>query len=203
MSLTAEVDLAAVLPAPSPSPETLRLLATRRSSPAQTLGVPGPTEAQTRDLLRLAIRVPDHGKLAPWRLIVLEPTAKAAYVATLRTLAASRPDPDTAAKKLGKLAAAPLTIVVISRPVLSQKVPVWEQELSAGALCQNLLVAAEATGFGANWITDWYAYDAEAAPLLGLADGERIAGFLHVGTPSAPRQERDRPSLDAVVEWRR
>lgn len=203
MSVAAEADLSAVLPDPKPSPDALRLLATRRSSPAQGLGLPGPTDAQTRELLMLGARVPDHGKLTPWRFIVLEPSAKASYVERLRAVAATRAEPDTAAKKLGKLAAAPLTIAVVSRPVASPKIPVWEQELSAGAVCMNLLIAAEAMGFGANWITDWYAYDAEATAALGLAAGERIAGFVHIGTPSAPRQERDRPRLDDVVEWRR
>lgn len=203
MSVPDPVALSDVLPPPTASPDTLRLLAVRRSSPAQGLSLPGPSENQVRDLLRLAIRVPDHGKIAPWRLIVLEPPAKARLVEDLRALAATRPEPETAAKKLAKLAAAPLTVVVVSRPTPGHKVPTWEQELSAGALCQNVLVAAEAMGFGANWITDWYAYDARATALLGLGEGERVAGFLHVGTPSAPRQERDRPSLDAVVEWRR
>lgn len=203
MSVVAEAELSAVLPDPRPSPDTLRLLAVRRSSPAHGLGLPGPTPEQTAELLRLGVRVPDHGKLTPWRLIVLEAGPKAVLVERLTVLAASRPEPETAVKKLAKLAAAPLTIVVVSRPAPSPKIPVWEQELSAGAVCMALLVAAEATGFGANWITDWYAYDAAATAALGLVEGERIAGFIHVGTPTQPRQERDRPRLDQVVDWRR
>jgi nitroreductase len=201
VSAAAEPEFSDALPDPEPSPETLRLLATRRSTPAHTLRLPGPTAEQTEALLRLGLRVPDHGKLAPWRVIVLGPDAKAAFLDQLLALP-GRAESDFAAKKLAKLTAPPLTIVVVSRPVASPKIPVWEQELSAGAVCMNLLVAAEAMGFGANWITDWYAYDAGATAALGLADGERVAGFVHVGTPSAPRQERDRPRLHEVVEWR-
>lgn len=201
MSVAVEPELSAVLPDPKPSPETLRLLATRRSTPAHTLGLPGPTAEQTETLLRLGLRVPDHGKLAPWRLIVLGPDAKAAFLDRLLALP-GRAESDVAAKKLAKLTAPPLTIVVVSSPVASSKIPVWEQELSAGAVCMNLLIAAEATGFGANWITDWYAYHAGAAAALGLGEGERVAGFVHVGTPSAPRLERDRPRLEDVVERR-
>lgn len=203
MSLPAPAALGDALPAPAPSAETLALLAQRRSTPAQSLRAPGPTEEETRTLLRLASRVPDHGKLSPWRFVLLSGEAKAVFAERLRVLAGTQAEPETAVKKLAKLTAAPLTIAVVSRPVAGHKVPIWEQELSAGAVCMNLLTAAEAMGFGAVWITDWYAYDAAAASELGVRPGERIAGFVHLGTPDAPRLERERPDPDALVSvWR-
>ena len=179
----------------------LETLATRRSSPAQALSAPGPSRDQVADLLQLAVRVPDHGKLAPWRFVVIEPQAKAALVSKLRTIAAGLDEPDSKVAKLGKLSAAPLTILVVSRTTEGHKVPVWEQELSAGAVCFNLLLAADAMGFGANWITDWYAYDLDAVALLGLEAGEKVAGFIHIGTPAEPPLERARPQVDGLVSW--
>lgn len=180
-------------------PSLLERLARRRSSPAQTLGEPGPSPEQVRDLIRLGARVPDHGKIAPWRFVVIEPGPKAALVAKLKSVAAAQPNPDQAVAKLAKLAAAPLTVMVVSRPVDNAKVPEWEQVLSAGSVCTMMLLAAGAMGFGANWITDWYAYAPEAAPVLGLQPGERVAGFIHVGTPPEPPLERARPALEGLV----
>jgi nitroreductase len=182
-----------------PSPETLELLARRRSSPAQSLAAPGPSAEELETLLRLATRVPDHGKLVPWRFVVFTEEPKAALVRDLAALAAGQPDPDTARKKLQKLAAAPVTVVVVSRTTPGHKVPEWEQVLSAGAVCMNLLIAAQAMGYGANWITDWYAYDAQAVRRLGLAPHERVAGFLHFGTTAEPPLERPRPALGELV----
>jgi nitroreductase len=179
----------------------LQLLAHRRSSSAQGLGAPGPDKVQLDTLLRLAVRVPDHGKLAPWRFIVLEKAAKPRLLATLEALADGQAEPDTARAKLAKLAAAPISITVVSRIDPAVKIPVWEQELSAGAVCMNLLVAAQAMGFGANWITDWYAYDPEAKKLLGLEHGERIAGFVHIGTPAETPLERPRPDPEALTTY--
>ncbi len=182
----------------TPSAETLALLAGRRSSAAQTLVAPGPSEQQLADILRIAARAPDHGKLEPWRFIILEGAAKASLVASFRRLAAKQPSPDKAAAVLTKLSAPPLTVAVISAPKPGGK-PVWEQELSAGAVCTLMLVAAEAMGFGANWITDWYGYDPEALAALGLKAGEKLAGFVHLGTASEPPLERVRPDLAAIV----
>ena len=180
------------------SAETLALLAGRRSSAAQTLTAPGPEPQQLADLLRLATRAPDHGKLAPWRFVILEGEAKATFVERLRALALKQAGPDKAAAVLAKLSAPPLTIAVISAPKPNAK-PVWEQELSAGAVCTLLLVAAEAMGFGANWITDWYAYDAEALALLGVEEGEKLAGFIHIGTALEAPLERVRPDVEALT----
>jgi nitroreductase len=181
-----------------PSGETLALLANRRSSSAQTLVAPGPTEAQIQDIICIGARAPDHGKLNPWRFVVLEGAPKAAFVERIRPLAAKQRAPDKAQAVLAKLANPPATVAVIFSPKGEAK-PVWEQELSAGAVCTLMLVAAEAMGFGANWITDWYSYDPEALAILGLAPGEKVAGFIHLGTASEAPLERVRPDLGSLV----
>ncbi|MGE3303311.1 MAG: nitroreductase [Hyphomonadaceae bacterium] len=186
------------LPQPAPSADARTRMAIRRSASAHTLAAPAPSAAEIEELLRLAARTPDHGKLFPWRFILIEGAAKASLVAKLEKLAAGQPNAAKAAAVLGKLRNPPLTIAVISR-VQPAAIPEWEQVLSAGAVCMNLLNAADALGYGANWITDWYAYDPEASALLGLAAGERIAGFVHVGTPSEPPLERQRPDVAALT----
>jgi len=183
---------------PEASPATLALLARRRSSSAQTLGAPGPTPTQLDDLIRLAARVPDHGKLTPWRFVVMEGEPKAKLVARLEGLAESQDHPTKAKAALAKLSTPPTAVMVVFTPKPPVK-PLWEQELSAGAVCMSLLIAAEAMGLGANWITDWYAYDAAARPWLGLKDGEQVAGFIHLGHPDEPPLERVRPDLSALT----
>ncbi len=180
-----------------PHPAVLDFLALRRSTSAVTLSAPAPSPDQLADLLRLAARVPDHGKLAPWRFIVLEADGKADFAARLEALAQGRGDPVQAAK-LAKLKTPPLAVAVISSP-RAAAIPEWEQLLSAGAVCANLLYAAQAMGFGANWITDWYSYDAEATATLGLIAPERVAGFILIGTPGDPPQERERPVVAPLV----
>lgn len=184
-----------------PHPEVLAFLATRRSASALTLQAPAPDEAQISALLRLASRVPDHGKLAPWRFVILQGGDKATFTDRLEAQAKARGDAQAAAK-LGKLRAPPLAIVVIS----SRKpgsIPEWEQTLSAGAVCTTLLYAALAMGFGANWITDWYSYDREALEVLGASVGEQVAGFVLIGTPREPPLERERPDPTSfVTRWR-
>ena len=184
-----------------PSPEVLAFLATRRSASAVTLADPAPTASELAALLQLAARVPDHGKLAPWRFIVIEPAAKAVFADRLEALALSRGDARAAAK-LGKLKIPPLCVAVVSRPRPGE-IPEWEQLLSAGAVCTTLLYAAQALGYGANWITDWYAYDDEAKAILGLEPAEKVAGFIFLGTPKEPPQERERPNVsDLITAWR-
>ncbi|MDB5483011.1 MAG: nitroreductase [Caulobacteraceae bacterium] len=186
-----------------PSPETLAFLARRRSASALTLGEPGPTEAELRALLTLATRAPDHGKLTPWRFIVLQGAEKRAFVEGLEAIAAARPDAAKVQAKLGKIRVPPLTVAVISR-VVEGEIPEWEQRLSAGAVCAIMIIAVQAMGYGANWITDWYAYDPAATDLLGLTGSERVAGFVHLGTPTEPPLERVRPDVDALVtRWTR
>ena len=185
------------------SPEVLRFLALRRSSSAGTLRAPAPSPEDLQTLLRLAARAPDHGKLAPWRFVILEGEGKAAFVAGLEAIARDRPDAPRANNKLFKLRAPPMSVAVISHFTDGGEIPRWEQELSAGAVCTIMTIAAQAMGYGANWITDWYAYDDRATALLGLVDGEHVAGFIHLGTPSEPPQERVRPDVEALTtHWR-
>jgi nitroreductase len=186
---------------PVASPETLALLAARRSASAQQLAGPAPDDTELETLLRIASRVPDHGKLCPWRFIVLRGEAKTRFADAVRPLAGRQADPDKARAALRKLEAPPLAVAVISRPQTGN-IPAWEQELSAGAVCMLMLLAAQSMGYGANWITDWYSYDAEAASRLGLASGERVAGFIYVGTPTEPPLERVRPEVaDLTSVW--
>ena len=180
------------------SPEALAFLARRRSASAMTLRAPSPSDDDLSTLLTIAARVPDHGKLAPWRFVVLRGEAKVAFAAGLERIAADRPDQAKLTAKLGKLRAPPLCIAVVSRHVESE-IPEWEQRLSAGAVCSLLVTAAQAMGYGANWITDWYAYDADAQVLLGLAAEERIAGFVYLGTPGEAPLERVRPDVSAIT----
>jgi len=187
------------LPIGEPSPEVLAFLSRRRSASALSLEAPGPSAGELADLLRLAARVPDHGKLFPWRFIVIEGTAKAELESALTELARTQANPTKALAALGKLAAPPLSVAVVSRVDPQAAIPVWEQELSAGAVCMTFLLGAQAMGYGANWITDWYAYDPKATALLGLAAGERVAGFIHLGTAAEPPAERVRPVIETLV----
>jgi nitroreductase len=185
----------------APAPEVLAFLATRRSTSALTLIEPAPSADEVETLLRLATRVPDHGKLAPWRFVILEGEAKTRFAARLEALAVGRGD-QTAAAKLAKLKVPPLAIAVISAPKPAA-IPQWEQLLSAGAVGATLLYATLAMGYGANWITDWYAYDEAARTILGLSGDEQVAGFMLIGTPREPALERERPNPDALVSrWR-
>lgn len=176
----------------------LDFLARRRSASALSLAAPGPTDAELADLIRLAARAPDHGKLAPWRFIILAGEGKAAYAAGLEAIAAGRVDAVKLTVKLGKLKAPPMGIAVVSSPRPGD-IPEWEQLLSAGAVCSNLLHAATAMGYGANWITDWYAYDNEARALLGLTADEKVAGYVFIGIQSEPPAERVRPDSVALT----
>ena len=186
---------------PAPAPEVLAFLARRRSASAVSLGEPGPSAEELDMLLRLATRVPDHGKLAPWRFVVLEGEAKARFAARLQEIAEAGGD-HPAAAKLAKLKTPPLCVAVISSPKAGV-IPEWEQRLSAGAVCTTLLYAALAMGFGANWITDWYAYDARANAVLGLTGDEKVAGFVMIGALREPPLERERPQVAGLLSrWR-
>lgn len=197
-----DADLGAALPLPVPSAEMQDRLARRRSAPAQSLTAPGPSQAEVERILLLGSRTPDHGKLFPWRFVVMGPASRAELARALAPLAARQPDPGKAAKTLSKLTAPPLTILVLSVPVPGHKVPEWEQQLSAGAVCMNLEHAANALGFAASWITDWYSYDPEALALCDVRPGEWVAGFIHIGTLAEPALERPRPDVAALTTWR-
>ena len=202
MSLTLPPPPAFGAPVPQIArPEVLEFLSLRRSTSAVALSEPPPSAEELAALLRVAARAPDHGKLAPWRFIVLEPATKSVFAERLEALARSRGD-ERAVAKLAKLKIPPLGVAVVSRAVAAE-IPEWEQELSAGAVCTTLLYAAQALGYGANWITDWYAYDDEAKAILGLSPGENVAGFIFLGTSKEPPLERERPDADSLTTaWR-
>lgn len=186
------------------APQTLELLLSRRSGSAKSMRGPGPTAEQVRTLLTCASRVPDHGKLVPWRYIVFEGDARKRFGDHLvQALVKSEPDAsaERIAQEQGRLMRAPVVIAVISRVKMGIPIPEWEQVLSAGASCQTILIAAHAMGFVAGWITEWYAYDQAIRDVLGLKDGERIAGFIYVGQPVEPLVDRPRPALDTVVSY--
>ena len=183
-------------------PDALELLKTRRSVKPMELTGPGPTASELDMLLQIASRVPDHGKLAPWRFIVFEGSARdKAGEAIVATFCADHPEAtaeqiDFERKRLSR---APLVIAVVSSAGPHVKIPEWEQHLSAGASAMSLVFAAHAMGYAASWITEWYAYDRRVLNALGLSPHERIAGFVHIGRPAKPPEDRDRPRLDSIV----
>jgi nitroreductase len=172
------------------SPGTLDLLLSRRSGSAKAMTAPGPSPAQIAVLLRAASRVPDHGKLFPWRFIIFEGEA--------RRRMGDAP-PERLEQERGRFLRAPVVIGVVSRVREAIPIPEWEQILSAGAVCQTLLIASHSMGFVANWITEWGAYHPLVKERLGLKSGERIAGFVYIGTSAIPLEERIRPDLDKLV----
>ena len=177
-------------------------LESRRTVPAAQLGEPGPDADTLARLLKIAARVPDHGKLTPWRFIVYDQPSRQAAVTWLQRLAAQGEDPSEAGKRANKaqiFANAPLVVGVVSAAAAHPKIPLWEQQLSSAAVCLNLVHAAHAFGFSAQWLTGWYAYDADARAYFGLDAGERIAGFVHIGTPNMPPAERDRPDVESLT----
>jgi nitroreductase len=187
--------------------DPLAALNQRLSTPARNLGEPGPTAEQLDQLLSAAIRVPDHSKLTPWRVLLVRGDARMRLGERLAEIHA-RIEPDISPSKLTKdrerYSFAPLIVVVIARiDEENPKVPVQEQILSAGCVAYNLLIGAQAMGMAAQWLTGWAAYDPEAAALFGLAGNERVVAFVHIGTPREPMPERTRPLLaDVVSEWR-
>ncbi|MGF0538249.1 nitroreductase family protein [Agrobacterium sp. ES01] len=179
-------------------------LATRRSVPAFQMREPGPSRQELDDILKLAVRVPDHGKLAPWRFIVYRGDKRAEIGEALLKLALEA-KPDLSAEMIeverARFTRAPVVIAVISRAAPHGKIPEWEQVMSAGAVCLNLLMAANATGFVSNWLSEWFAFDQRAWPLLGINADEKVAGFIHIGSTDFPVTERPRPELADVVTW--
>ncbi len=184
----------------------LALLECRRSVAVGLIGEPGPSEAELRRMLAYACRAPDHGALEPWRFIVIEGDARhraGELLSACYAIENAGMEPSKLAKFTAVMArvflAAPVVVIVVSRPDRSARIPVFEQELSAGAVCMNLLTAAHAMGFAANWVTGFAAYSEGAREVLGLAAGERIAGVIHIGTALEKPAERKRPDLDAIA----
>ena len=177
-------------------------LASRRSVPSRYLDAPGPDPATLDAILTMAARVPDHGKLEPWRFVVLRGEARHRLGTEAAELRAKlEPDalPEQIDKDRAQFAKAPVVVAVVSRAAPHDRIPEWEQVLSAGAVCLNMLHAAEAHGFGAQWLTGWPCYNAEARTLLHLSDDERIAGFIHIGTPAQRMPDRGRPDVAGLT----
>lgn len=183
----------------------LAFLKTRKSGSAKAMQGPGPAAAQVRELLDIAVRVPDHGKLNPWRFILFEGDARAAIGEVFRkrwSVLHPEHGKETQDFVAGMFLRAPLVIAVVSTAAPHAKIPEWEQQLSAGAVCYNLVMGALTLGYAAQWQTDWIAYDDEITKAMGLAPAERIAGFVYIGTPSAPLEERPRPDpMTLVTNW--
>lgn len=179
-------------------------LAVRRSIPAFQMCEPGPEREEIEEALRLATRVPDHGKLAPWRFIVYRGEDRIRIGEELLKLALeSRPDlsEEMINVERNRFTRAPVVVAVVSTAGPHTKIPEWEQLMSAGAVCLNLVMAANALGYVSNWLTEWYAYDQRTWPLLGVREGEKVAGFIHMGSTTFPPVERPRPDLTQVVTW--
>ena len=177
----------------------LTLLATRRSGKPRDLTEPGPDRAELMTMLTLAARTPDHGKLTPWRCVVIED--RDGFAALLAEAAASEAVVPDTAKTAEFARQAPVLVAVLSTPVRDSKIPLWEQELSAGAACMNLLHAAHAMGFAGGWLTGWPAFSDHVREALGGGPGDRIAGFVFIGTPIRPLSDRARPETDSVVRF--
>ena len=172
--------------------------------PAFQMRDPGPSREQIETMLKLASRVPDHGKLAPWRFIVFRGSERERISLELSEIArANRPDLSEEMIKVEqtRFTRAPVVIAVVSTAAPPPKIPEWEQLMSAGAVCLNLLMAANAHGFFSNWLTEWMAYDERAYPILGVNPGEKVAGFIHIGSTDFPVTERPRPELNDIVSW--
>ena len=183
--------------------EVMEFLLSRRSRSAKTLGAGRPDRARLERILTAAARSPDHGKLEPWRFVVIEGAARerAAALAAERA-AALRLDKNTTAKMVAAFGQGDVIVAVISSPKPSEKIPLWEQQLSAGAVCLAMLNAALASGWGANWLTGPMAYDPKfRREMLGCTEGEIVAGFIHIGTETVVPQDRPRPDLAALTTW--
>ncbi|WP_332817500.1 nitroreductase family protein [Sphingopyxis sp.] len=188
--------------APLLSAASAAAVLTRRRSPMpDALVAPGPNREETERLIEIALRVPDHGRLSPWRLVLIAGEAKQRWVEKLLELAGQREDAPKTRVSTRKLASAPLVVVVVSSAIPGHKVPEWEQWLSAGAVCMNLVNGAHALGFGANWLTGWHAYDGRATALLGLEDGQKVAGVVLIGNVAAEAPERPRARAADVTRW--
>lgn len=174
---------------------------TRRSVPAKTMAGPGPSAFEIRDMASIASRVPDHGKIAPWRFVEYSSEAKAGIGKVILARALEKEpemNEELQAIERTRFSRSATVIGLISSPVDHPKVPKWEQELSCGAVGMNWLIAANAFGYDAQWLTEWYAFDEQLKSTFGAGEGERIAGFIHIGTRVMPKTERARPDLSDI-----
>jgi nitroreductase len=185
-----------------PAPHALDLLLSRRSGSAKAMTGPGPSAEELRLILTAGARVPDHKKLFPWRFIVFEGDGRKRMGELLAKITLED-DPKASEERIAmeryRFQRAPVIVGVVSRVRENIPIPTWEQELSAGAVCQNMLIAAHAMGYVGNWLTEWCAFDPKVRDGLGLKSGERIAGFLYFGKPVEPLEERVRPNLDDLI----
>jgi nitroreductase len=183
-----------------PAPHTIDLLLSRRSGSAKAMKEPGPSKKQLAQILQAGSRAPDHGKLFPWRFILFEGKARARAGDILaEVMEAEGERSKQVEEERGRFLRAPVVVAVVSAAREQHKIPVWEQELSAGAVCQNILIAATALGFVGNWLSEWYAYHPVVKERFGLKAGERIAGFIYIGTAKEDLEERPRPEMEKIV----
>lgn len=192
-----------IFPLPSLKPEVTDFLKNRRSNLAKLMGGSGPSEAQLEEFLTIAARVPDHRKLAPWRFVIFKGQARADFGQHIASAFMKRNPKSSADRAIfegQRFLRAPLVVGVISSPKeCARGTPEWEQVLSSGAVCYNLCLAAQVGGFGAQWLTEWYAYDEDVQKALGLSSAEKVAGFIYIGTPEAQPKERQRPDVKSLT----
>ena len=185
-----------------PAPDAIDLLLTRRSGSAKAMGKPGPSKKQLAEILQAGARAPDHGKLFPWRFIIFEGNGRDRFGDVLaEILEAEGERSKQIEEERERFLRAPVVVGVVSSARELIKIPVWEQELSAGAVCQNILIASHALGFVGNWLTEWCAYHPKVKEKIGLRPGERIAGFIYIGTSAGDLEERPRPDMDKIVSY--
>ena len=192
-----------IFPLPQENETVFNFLKNRRSNLAKLMGGAGPSEAQLDDFLTIAARVPDHRKLAPWRFVVFKGQARADFGQHIAS-AFMKANPDMPADRAifegQRFLRAPVVVGIISSPrECLRGTPEWEQVLSSGAVCYNLCLAAQASGFGAQWLTEWYAYNEDVQKALGLKPREKVSGFIYIGTPEAPSKERQRPDVKSLT----
>lgn len=191
------------LPSAGANKAMLEALALRRSTPADCLGEPGPDQDELELILHIAARAPDHRRVTPFRFIIFEGKGREKFGEALKTAFLKHtPEatPERAEIERKRFLRAGVVVAVVSHVDHAHKTPEWEQVLTAGAVSQNMLLAARASGYAAQWLTEWYAYDANILAALGLADNERIAGFIYLGTAREDPKERGRPDLSALIE---
>lgn len=184
---------------------TIEFLLSRRSTVARMMDGPGPTDADLRKIMEAGMRVPDHGRLTPWRFIVIRGDARDT-IGKVIAESFKKNNPDAIEEQIEmeqeRLTRAPVVVAVVSKVRKGHKIPEWEQVLSAGAACQTMLIAAQAMGYAAQWLTEWYAYDADVKTAVGAGADDEIAGFVYFGNEMADAKERGRPEYDAIVsEW--